>query len=186
MKSDGILKGFLKHTKQGIVKETDDVGFVDAPTVDQIGSEQRMIPTYFINKLDDPDKITNDLVGAVISYYKMAENFKQKTEIQPDLEVIKMQLANRTYTGKSIGLDVLGNKVYKQSNRKQGKDTNVYQFVSKLIDMQEYGEETKSMISKFGEDSRIGKLLGIVGNEINWSKIGTRYKKLWTITWFRT
>nr|DAU41396.1 MAG TPA: hypothetical protein [Bacteriophage sp.] len=49
-----------------------------------------MIPTYYINKLDDPNKITNDLVGSVIAYFKMAENFKNKTEIQPDLEVIKM------------------------------------------------------------------------------------------------
>ena len=171
MKSDGLLKGLLTHTKQGIFKETDDVGFVDAPTSRPDGSEQRMIPTYFINKLDNPNNITNDIVGAVISYYKMAENFKQKTEIQPDLEVIKMQLANRTYTGKSIGLDALGKKVYKQSNRKPGKDTNTYQFISKFIDMQEYGEESKSIIRKFGEDSRIAKLLGIVGEEINWSKL---------------
>ena len=81
MKGDGVIKGFLEYTSQGIVKEPDDIGFVDAPTSRPDGSEQRIIPTYFIDKLDDPNKITNDLVGAVIAYYKMAENFKQKTEI---------------------------------------------------------------------------------------------------------
>nr|DAH51588.1 MAG TPA: hypothetical protein [Caudoviricetes sp.] len=81
MKGDGIIKGFLQYTEQGIVTEPDDIGFVDTPTSRPDGSEQRMIPTYFVDKLDDPNKITNDLVGAVIAYYKMAENFKQKTEI---------------------------------------------------------------------------------------------------------
>jgi hypothetical protein len=82
MKNDGIIKGFLQQTKQGIVKETDDVGFVDAPTSRPDGSEQRLIPTYFIDPIrnekgePDPNRITNDLVGAVIAYYKMAENFK--------------------------------------------------------------------------------------------------------------
>lgn len=182
MKNDGVIKGFLQQTKQGIVKETDDVGFVDAPTSRPDGSEQRLIPTYFIDPIrngkgePDPNRITNDLVGAVIAYYKMAENFKQKTEIQPDLEVIKMQLANRTFTGKPIGVDATGKKVYKQSNRKEGKDTNVYKFVSKFIDMQEYGEEVKAHLQKISSDSRIGKFFGLAGTEINWSKIALSVK----------
>lgn len=182
MKNDGIIKGFLQQTRQGIVKDTDDVGFVDAPTSRPDGSEQRLIPTYFIDPIrnekgePDPNRITNDLVGAVIAYYKMAENFKQKTEIQPDLEVIKMQLANRTFTGKPIGVDATGKKVYKQSNRKEGKDTNVYKFVSKFIDMQEYGEEVKAHLQKISSDSRIGKFFGLAGTEINWSKIALSVK----------
>ena len=171
VKSDGVIKGFLEHTRQGIVKEPDDIGFVDAPTSRPDGSEQRMIPTYFIDKLDDPNKITNDLVGSVIAYYKMAENFKQKTEIQPDLEVIKMQLANRIYTGKPIGVDALGRKVYKKGKQKQGKDTRIYEFVSKFIDMQEYGEDTKSILKKFSEDSKVAKFFGLNGKEVNFSKV---------------
>lgn len=171
MKGDGVIKGFLEYTSQGIVKEPDDVGFVDAPTSRPDGSEQRMIPTYFIDKLDDPNTITNDLVGAVIAYYKMAENFKQKTEIQPDLEVIKMQLANRIYTGKPIGIDALGRKVYKKGKQKQGKDTRIYEFVSKFIDMQEYGEDTKSILKKFSEDNKVAKFFGLNGKEVNFSKV---------------
>lgn len=171
MKGDGVIKGFLEYTSQGIVKEPDDIGFVDAPTSRPDGSEQRIIPTYFIDKLDDPNKITNDLVGAVIAYYKMAENFKQKTEIQPDLEVIKMQLANRIYTGKPIGVDALGRKVYKKGKQKQGKDTRMYEFVSKFIDMQEYGEDTKSILKKFSEDSKVAKFFGLNGKEVNFSKV---------------
>lgn len=58
MKGDGIIKGFLQYTEQGIVTEPDDIGFVDTPTSRPDGSEQRMIPTYFVDKLDDPNKIT--------------------------------------------------------------------------------------------------------------------------------
>lgn len=171
MKKDGVISGFLQHTRQGIVKDSDDVGFVDAPTSRPDGSQQRMIPTYYIDKLDNPNHITNDLVGASIAYYKMAENFKQKSEIQPDLEVIKMQLANRTYTGKSIGMDSLGKKVYKKSNQKSGEDTELYKFVSRFIDMQEYGEDTKSILRKFSQDGRIAKFFGLNGKELNWSKV---------------
>ena len=176
MQSDGVIKGFLSNVRQGIVKETDDIGFVDAPTSRPDGSEQRMIPTYFIDKLEDPDKITNDLVGSVIAYFKMAENFKQKTEIQPDLEVIKMQLANRMYTGKPIGLDALKRKLFKQSEKKTGKDTEVYKFVSKFMDMQLYGEDTKSILKKFSEDSKIAKFFGLDGKEVNFSKVLQKVK----------
>lgn len=172
MQGDGVIKGFLEKTSQGLVKDTDDVGFVDRPTSRPDGSEQRMIPTYYINKLENgPQTITNDIVGAVIAYFKMAENFKQKTEIQPDLEVIKMQLANRTYTGKPIGVDSFGKKVYKQSNQKEGKNTKTYQFVSKFLDMHEYGEETNALIKKIGKDNRIAKAIGLNGKELNFSKV---------------
>lgn len=176
MKGDGVIKGFLSNVKQGIVRESDDIGFVDAPTSRPDGSEQRMIPTYFIDKLDDPNKITNDLVGSVIAFFKMAENFKQKTEIQPDLEVIKMQLANRTYTGKPVGLDAFKRKLFRQSDKKIGKDTNTYKFISKFIDMQLYGEDTKSILKKFSEDSRIAKFFGLDGKEVNFSKVLAKIK----------
>lgn len=170
-KGDGVIKGFLQYTRQGIVKDVDDVGYVDAPTSRPDGSAQRMIPTYYINKLDDPNKITNDLVGSVIAYFKMAENFKNKTEIQPDLEVIKMQMANRAYTGKPIGLDALKRKIFKQSDKKVGADTNTYKFISRFMDMQLYGEESKSILKKFAEDSKIGKFFGLAGKEVNFSKV---------------
>ena len=37
-KGDGIIKGFLQYTRQGIVKDVDDVGYVDAPTSRPDGS----------------------------------------------------------------------------------------------------------------------------------------------------
>ena len=44
-----------------------------------------------------------------------------------------MQLANRTFTGKPIGVDATGKKVYKQSNRKEGKDTNCLLYTSRCV-----------------------------------------------------
>ena len=37
-KGDGVIKGFLQYTRQGIVKDVDDVGYVDAPTSRPDGS----------------------------------------------------------------------------------------------------------------------------------------------------
>lgn len=133
IKADGILKGLLKYTTEGVAVTQDDPGYVDRPTTRPDGSPLRMIPTYYIKMLDNPNEVTNDLVGSVIAYHKMAENFKQKTEILPDVEIINYQLKNRSFKGKSDKYD------------KAGVDTNASQFLSKFLDMNLYGEHTKAM-----------------------------------------
>ena len=50
MKNDGIIKGFLQQTKQGIVKETDDVGFVDVVIFDYRNSYIKLL-CVFITRL---------------------------------------------------------------------------------------------------------------------------------------
>mgnify|MGYP001051515317 CR=1 FL=1 len=69
-------------------------------------------------------------------------------------------MANRAYTGKPIGLDALKRKIFKQSDKKVGADTNTYKFISRFMDMQLYGE-----------DSKIGKFFGLAGKEVNFSKV---------------
>lgn len=47
--------------------------------------------------LDDPTTISMDMVGSVIQYFRMAENFKQKSLIKGKMENIKAFLAQRSY-----------------------------------------------------------------------------------------
>lgn len=103
---DNLIKGMLKYTEDSFVANSDDVGFApEKITTRPDGSPLRMVPTYYIKDLDDVTTMTNDLVGAVVSYYKMAENFKQKTAIAPDLEIIKNQLGLRNFTGTNTTMD---------------------------------------------------------------------------------
>jgi hypothetical protein len=37
--------------------------------------------------------------------------------------------------------------------------------------MQEYGEDTKSILKKFSEDNKVAKFFGLNGKEVNFSKV---------------
>lgn len=52
------------------------------------GTEINIMPTMYTSMLTDPSVGTNDLVGAVISYYRMACNYKNKKDVAPQLNLI--------------------------------------------------------------------------------------------------
>jgi hypothetical protein len=60
------------------------------------GSPIKLVPTRYIRKMDDPTKITSDVVGSMIAYFHMAENFRNMTEVQDDLESILELLSQQT------------------------------------------------------------------------------------------
>lgn len=166
MKSqDNLIKGMLKYTADSFVANSDDVGFApEKITTRPDGSPLRMVPTYYIKDLEDVTTMTNDLVGAVISYYKMAENFKQKTAIAPDLEIIKNQLGLRNFTGTNTTMDRAKKWLLQKQDPKKGTETRVYEFAKNFIDMQVYGELTK------------GNFFTIKGKQYNLSKLLSKLK----------
>lgn len=166
MKSqDNLIKGMLKYTADSFVANSDDVGFApEKITTRPDGSPLRMVPTYYIKDLDDVTTMTNDLVGAVVSYYKMAENFKQKTAIAPDLEIIKNQLGLRNFTGTNTTIDRAKKWLLQKQDPKKGTETRVYEFAKNFIDMQVYGELTK------------GNFFTIKGKQYNLSKLLSKLK----------
>ena len=162
---DNLLKGMLKYTADSFVANSDDVGFApEKITTRPDGSPLRMVPTYYIKDLDDVTTMTNDLVGAVVSYYKMAENFKQKTAIAPDLEIIKNQLGLRNFTGTNTTMDRAKKWLLQKQDPKKGTETRVYEFAKNFIDMQVYGELTK------------GNFFTIKGKQYNLSKLLSKLK----------
>lgn len=60
----------------------------------------RFIPTYYNRRLDNPDALDKNLIGNVIEYVRMANNYKEMKAILPKLNLINEQIAKRQVSKK--------------------------------------------------------------------------------------
>ena len=125
----------------------DDTGIHDKVVTAPDGSSLAMVPQYFIKDLDDPSTITADLIGSVIQYYRMAENFKQKSAIKGKVENIKAFLRQREFTGTRGKLDSILRHV---QNPQEGSSTNTYKMAEKFINMNVYDVRTDNFSVSIG------------------------------------
>lgn len=133
----------------------DDVGYGDVVKAAPDGTSLNLIPKFFIKDLDDPTTISMDIVGSVIQYFRMAENFKQKSLIKGKMENIKAFLSQRNYK------PVKERKWYgRKDDPKSGTDTNIYKFAEKFLNMNLYGIQTNNLtINIKGRDVNFAKLM---------------------------
>lgn len=137
----------------------DDVGINKKVLTSPDGTSLALIPQYFTKQLDDPATISADMVGSVIQYFKMAENFKQKNEIKGKVENIKSFLAQRKYTGTS-GISSLKKIFTGKKDPKIGTETNLYKFAEKFININLYDVKTNALsISINDREVSITKIL---------------------------
>lgn len=161
MKARGFTGIGYKLRDQMSVKD-DDQGIRDKVTTAPDGSSLAMVPQYFIKDLDDPATITADLVGSVIQYYRMAENFKQKSAIKGKVENIKAFLKQRKYTGTR---GKLGSILKSVQNPQDGANTNIYKMAEKFINMNVYDVQTNNLsITVFNKEVNFTKLLQTLKN----------------------
>ena len=52
------------------------------------GTELNIIPTMYTTMLNDPNLLTNDVVGAIMKYYRMACNYENKRKVAPQLNLL--------------------------------------------------------------------------------------------------
>ena len=86
------------------------------------GTVVNNIPIRFVKRLDQPELITSDVVGAVIMYYNMAVNYKLKSENLPSLELMREAINPEISTG--------SHKLKRQ-----------YDKVNNMLDFRYYGKE---------------------------------------------
>lgn len=139
----GAFKGFMDYWKDLISVRNDDEGFNRAVTKPN-GERLNVIPQYYLKRLENPEYLTADLVGSVIKFYKSAESWKQKSLIQPKIEILKRYVQGIKY-----------------SNRKGEKESNVYKFMKAFIDMNLYDIRTQDISFRYGDNPK-GKALGLV------------------------
>lgn len=125
-RESSVLKG-LKYTITDTlgIKE-DDTDYVEEFQLAPDGTPVKNIPTRYLSLLDNPNMITADVVGSVIEFFNMADNFQQMSTIQDDLEMILNRLSQLEVTGKK---------------GKTPGELNVFKKAQQLVDMNVYGQK---------------------------------------------
>lgn len=83
------------------INETDtefDMSMSDDLAMRPDGTKVGVIPIRYVKTLDDPEHISTDIIGSVMSYWMMAENFRLVSQLTPDLELIYDSVNNGTTT----------------------------------------------------------------------------------------
>lgn len=83
------------------INETDtefDMSMSDDLAMRPDGTKVGVIPIRYVKTLDDPEHISTDVIGSVMSYWMMAENFRLISQLTPDLELIHESVNNGTTT----------------------------------------------------------------------------------------
>lgn len=83
------------------INETDiefDMSMSDDLAMRPDGTKVGVIPIRYVKTLDDPEHISTDVIGSVMSYWMMAENFRLVSQLTQDLELIHESVNNGTTT----------------------------------------------------------------------------------------
>lgn len=125
---DNFLKGIAYAAQDLYTVKDDDDGYMIENAKRSDGSLVKLIPTRYIKMLDNPDAITNDLVGSIIHYYKMAVNYEKMSEVAPELE---------------LALDFISRMDFKdkKGGRISGVESKTYDKMKDLMDRFVYGME---------------------------------------------
>jgi hypothetical protein len=143
----GLIHGFGKYIKDHTRILSQDEGFGGDHMTTADGRRILLPPTHYMAMLDDTTIGTNDLVGVVGAYYKMALNYEAKEKISHQLNLIN---------------DIV--KDYAEYNsegtRRRSPDANLSKKIDQLIKMFVYGEKNaKYELNLLGTKIAIGKLL---------------------------
>lgn len=140
-KTNTIKEGISTSLQNALAIRDIDTEYEGAsPAVRSDGTYVKLIPTRYIAALEDPNTITDDIVGATIAYYSMALNHKNMRSIEPELNLIIDQMGKRTAEGGELGSEM---KVYKRA--------------IELMDMHMYGKRRQR--GKNDEFTLFGKRL---------------------------
>lgn len=148
-RKDSVLSA-LKYVFEDIaVTKVDDTDYVEDFTTMPNGDPIKVIPTRFINMLEDTNEISTDAVASVISYYNMAINYKNMVEQQDDVELLLNLLKNI--------------QIRTKKELKTAGSANVYKQAQLLVDRIMYGRnKTPITINVLDKELNIGKTLDII------------------------
>jgi len=125
---DNFLSGIAYAAHDLYTVKDDDDRYMLENAKRSDGSLVKLIPTRYIKMLDNPDAITNDIVGSIIHYYKMAVNYEKMSEVAPELE---------------LALDFVGRMDFKdrKGGRISGVESKTYDKMKDLMNRFVYGME---------------------------------------------
>lgn len=183
LKSNGVLDTIKHNLKNAVSVREDDVtrgyGAIDKTTSKQL----KKLPVYFTNSISEKDQ-NYDLATIVFKFYKMAEEYQQKSEILPEIELAKLMLDKRLLKS----TDKKGNPIFSvfSKNSRLGSEqavngyaSNIAEQFSDFIDAIFYGQKEKEQgsftIPIVGKEVDIAKLGQTLQNYISLNLLGLNY-----------
>lgn len=131
LSKDNVLKGLGYSFKDTFTIKDDDTQYNVDKALDPDGSRIRLVPTRYMRKLDNPEALTNDIVGSVIAYYGMATNYQEMSSIAPEMELI---------------VDYISRAEFNSSKGKiAGVKSNTYYKANQILEQFVYGMEENDM-----------------------------------------
>lgn len=112
-------------------RDDDDINYEDQDLkIRANGTRINTVPTRYIKPLKHPEYITSDVIGSVIAFTEMTNNFVVKTQLSSELEAVKHQLLDRQDPG-----------IASLHNRQSTK--NIIKQLTNMMDDQLYSNTTK-------------------------------------------
>lgn len=131
-----VFKGLAYAAKDIFTIKDDDVQYNVDRALDPDGSKVMLVPTRYMRKLDNPEALTNDIVGSVIAYYEMASNYEEMSKIAPEMELIVDFLSRKEFTSSKGGVI-------------NGQESNTYYKAKQLLEQFVYGMSEDDMTFSF-------------------------------------
>ena len=183
LKSNGVLATIKHNLKNAVSVREDDVtrgyGAIDKTTSKQL----KKLPIYYTNSVSEKDQ-NYDIATIVFKFYKMAEEYQQKSDILPEIELAKLMLDKRLLKA----TDKKGNPIFSvfSKNSRLGSEqavngyaNNIAEQFSDFIDAIFYGQKEKEQgsftIPIVGKEVDIAKLGQTLQNYISLNLLGLNY-----------
>lgn len=153
-RSDNVLKGLGLAALNAVTVQEKDEKYNKSKALRSDGTAVKLVPTRYLTQLDNPDTITDDVVGSIIHFYGMAYNYKRMSELAPEMETIldfTSRLDVKTDKGESLNT----------------KSTRLYSKVEELINTFVYGMESDPLevrIPKTNRKVSVDKILTGLAN----------------------
>ena len=149
----GITDRLKYAVDEVVTTQADDFDYVEEFATMPNGDPIKVIPTRFINMLDNPNIISTDAVTSTIAYYNMAVNFKNMQEHQDDIELM-------------LGL-LKGITIRNRKGTVQPGNSNLYKQAQLLVDRLMYGKNMNQVTANiFGKEINITKMATMLLNQI--------------------
>lgn len=164
-----FFKGIKAFSLDNVIAKQDDAEYsLDNFTQKPDGSQLQFVPTHYIKALDNPEHISRNLIGMLVEYSRMAENYRLKNEKQADFELIKNQIAKRDFTKFNFTTrskqDITGDK------------SNLYHRYQDLLDMNLYGQYKRPVtVNILGYNVSITKILDNIRAYATASNLGNNF-----------
>lgn len=170
----------LKESLRNAFKRTEDDdqlwGESTKGLTDFAGNEYLTLPVLYTNRLKNPDELSTDVIGDLMSYAYMAKNYDEINQTYDPLEIGVDVLSNKDFI-KNVGsqakeevLNTLGRITKK--NIKIGTNTNFQKKLRDYLECQVYGRYLK-------EDDVIGpnaqKAVGVFQRLTSTAYLGCNY-----------